>query len=207
MPTPEPSLRLLDRQTNQVVPGSAEERLMEAALRCVARWGAAKTSLVDVADEAGVSRATLYRTFPDGKEDLLLRAATLEINRFFDDLGERFSSATTLEDVVVRGMTSAGAAIAMRPALLPLMTHFLDPKRVQRAAELRSLQQLVTECAAPHLARFVTPWRSRAMADLLARLVVTFVLLPSDEIDIADERTVRQYVREVLTFPPTGFAR
>ena len=39
----------------------ARERLLDAAERCFARWGPAKTTLEDIAEEAGVSRATVYR--------------------------------------------------------------------------------------------------------------------------------------------------
>ena len=60
-------------------PGRASSRptatpsghLVEAALRCIARWGVRKTSLDDIAREAGVSRATAYRAFPGGKERLV----------------------------------------------------------------------------------------------------------------------------------------
>src|SRR5689334_1463232 len=42
--------------------GSAlQDRVLDAAERCFARWGAAKTSIDDVAAEAGLSRATVYR--------------------------------------------------------------------------------------------------------------------------------------------------
>lgn len=37
------------------------ERIIDAAERCFERWGAAKTSIDDVANEAGMSRATVYR--------------------------------------------------------------------------------------------------------------------------------------------------
>jgi len=43
-----------------------EQRMVAAAVRCVARWGLAKTSLDDIAREAGSSRATAYRVFPGG---------------------------------------------------------------------------------------------------------------------------------------------
>ena len=45
-------------------------RLLDAACTCIARVGVAKTTLDDVAREAGCSRATLYRYFP-GKQQLL----------------------------------------------------------------------------------------------------------------------------------------
>src|SRR6476660_8543910 len=38
-------------------------RLLQATLSCVERWGLEKTSLEDVARQAGLSRATVYRYF------------------------------------------------------------------------------------------------------------------------------------------------
>ena len=49
----------------------AERRVAEALLRCVARWGLAKTTIEDLAREAGVSRATVYRLVPGGKQAVL----------------------------------------------------------------------------------------------------------------------------------------
>ena len=47
-----------------------DKRIVDATLRCVGRWGLAKTTLDDVAREAGCSRATVYRLFPGGKDSL-----------------------------------------------------------------------------------------------------------------------------------------
>jgi AcrR family transcriptional regulator len=44
------------------------ERIIDAAERCFDRWGAAKTSIDDVANEAGLSRATVYRYFGNRSE-------------------------------------------------------------------------------------------------------------------------------------------
>ncbi|MDQ3757030.1 MAG: TetR/AcrR family transcriptional regulator, partial [Actinomycetota bacterium] len=63
--------------------GVSEQRVREAALRCIARWGMAKTTLDDVAREAGISRATVYRLFPGGKDGLMEAVARAEIACFF----------------------------------------------------------------------------------------------------------------------------
>ena len=47
------------------------ERLLEAAYAVVARRGMARTTVEDVAREAGVGRATVYRWFPGGREQLV----------------------------------------------------------------------------------------------------------------------------------------
>ena len=58
-------------------------RLLEATYDCIARDGLGATSLEDAARSAGVSRATLYRYFPGGREELLGAVITWETLRFF----------------------------------------------------------------------------------------------------------------------------
>ncbi len=176
-------------------------------MRCVARWGTSKTGLADVAEEAGVSRATVYRAFPGGKETLLLMAVRLELNRFFDQLGERLAEARTLEDLITTGVAAAGRALVEDPALMPLVAHFVRTDSTDRTEETRSVLRVVTECTTPHLARFLDPRRARGVAELLARLAVTFAVLPSDEVDITDEGSVRAFLHDGMILPSQGYAR
>lgn len=69
-----------------------EERLLEGAMRAVARHGLAKLSMRDVSRYAGVSRATAYRYFPD--TDALLRAlGQREAERFERQVWEALEKA------------------------------------------------------------------------------------------------------------------
>ena len=59
-------------------PGTEDEarrRIVDAATACLDRAGLAKTSLSDVAAEAGVTRQTVYRYFPSLND--ILRAVAL----------------------------------------------------------------------------------------------------------------------------------
>ena len=47
------------------------QRILEATYACVARWGLSKTTVEDAAREAGLSRATVYRYFPGGRDELI----------------------------------------------------------------------------------------------------------------------------------------
>ena len=49
----------------------ARRRLLEAAGRCIVRRGNAQIRMAEVAEEAGVSRSTVYRYFPNRDEVLL----------------------------------------------------------------------------------------------------------------------------------------
>ena len=64
-------------------PADTRERVLEAALSCIEREGLAATSVEDVARAASVSRATIYRHFPGGREQLVTETATWEVARFF----------------------------------------------------------------------------------------------------------------------------
>ncbi|MGA0271050.1 MAG: helix-turn-helix domain-containing protein, partial [Ilumatobacteraceae bacterium] len=57
-----------------VSPGSAstgvEDRVLDAVLECSQRWGYERMTIDDVVERSGVSRATIYRLFPGGREVL-----------------------------------------------------------------------------------------------------------------------------------------
>ena len=57
-------LRVVDPDA-PVATTEAADRILDATLALIARWGVAKTALGDVAKEAGCSRATLYRYLAD----------------------------------------------------------------------------------------------------------------------------------------------
>src|SRR3954447_822774 len=84
---------------------TSTERLLQATFACVARYGIAKTTVEDVARESGMSRATIYRQFPGGKEQLVADTIRWEATRFFARLAEAIEDApdfeTTLEQAVV----------------------------------------------------------------------------------------------------------
>ena len=60
----------------------AKERVYSATYTRVARVGLDKTTLDDVAKEAEISRATLYRMFPGGREQILRETIGAEMDRF-----------------------------------------------------------------------------------------------------------------------------
>src|SRR3954451_23692641 len=107
-----------------------EDRVIDAALRCFARWGVAKTTLDDVAREAGCSRATVYRFFPGGKDALVGTVACAEVAAFVDAIRRRLDAARngSLEDLLVAGMAEAGRQFSTHAALQFLLAH--EPETV-----------------------------------------------------------------------------
>lgn len=89
------------RWGEQAPSGAAEarERLVDAAEACIDRLGLAKTTLEDVAAEANVSRATIYRYF-GGRDELVLGVLLRELERTPEEqLEVSVGRATTVDEL------------------------------------------------------------------------------------------------------------
>jgi AcrR family transcriptional regulator len=87
-----------------LLPSEPDPRLITAALDCFLRFGVRKTSLTDVADQAGVSRATAYRVFGD-KNGLVRAVAEAEVTRFLDKLDEAVQWDGALSEALEQAIT------------------------------------------------------------------------------------------------------
>jgi AcrR family transcriptional regulator len=83
-----------DDDTNSV-DGSIRLRILQAALDCFMQLGITKTSLMDVARAAGVSRGTVYRYFSD-RQELIDAAIELRAEKYFRELSDRMNECSTL---------------------------------------------------------------------------------------------------------------
>src|SRR5204863_7376096 len=81
------------RQCGSVSDLTVRERILEATYASVARYGIAKTTVEDVARLARLSRATVYRHFAGGKDELVRETIAWETGRFFGRLAEAVAGA------------------------------------------------------------------------------------------------------------------
>ncbi len=100
---------------------TARERLIDAAEACFERFGVMKTTVEDVATEAKVSRATVYRYF-DGRDELLLGVLMREGRRFLDRLSSIFASEPDFGIALIEGTIFTIAAIREDDKLALLFT-------------------------------------------------------------------------------------
>ena len=136
--------------------GDVHERVVTGALRCIARWGVAKTTLDDIAREAGCSRATIYRTFPGGKNAVMLATGEAEVQRLLVDLAIALDATETLEDLLVVAMVESIRAIRAHEALQYLTVHEPEHLLVHVSFDaLDPLLALATDFGAPYLERHV----------------------------------------------------
>lgn len=172
------------------------DRIQSAALTCISRWGLAKTTLEDVAREAGCGRATIYRTFRGGKAEVVRSVVAAEVARLRGEVDAAVASvgdAGSLEDVLVAGVVAVARFLHGHDALRYLLEH--EPDAVLPWIAFRRmgpLFDLAASFADPHLRGFLPdPGERRAAAEWLTRVVLTYVLNPADGVDLTDEAGAR----------------
>ena len=176
-----------------------ERRIADAVVRCVALWGVSKTTLDDVAREAGCSRATVYRAFPGGKDALIRGALATELGRFGEGLAERLVGAGTLEDVLVAGMTHAGTFILDHEALQFLLAH--EPEVILPSISFGRMTRVLRTASAfasPYLTPYLGEEEAARVAEWVARIVFSYAMSPGDGVDLRDEESVRRLVQDLV---------
>lgn len=167
-------------------------RLLEAAVRCVLRWGVAKTGVGDIAREAGCSRQTFYNHFDDA--DAIIREALLVTsNGFADRMITGIRAYPTPEERIVEAMlfvlTTLPSEPFLRlvadPAVGPLVGASLFTSDASRAL----VERVAAACVETEPA--LAP-RVPELSEMMTRLVLSFLVLP----DAAprDEEGMRRFL-------------
>jgi AcrR family transcriptional regulator len=177
-----------------------EARLVEAMLACVRRWGVAKTTLDDVARQAGCSRATIYRVFPGGKDSLIEATVRAEVARFLRVEAAALEHCDALDDLLVTAISTAARHLAQHEALQFLLANepevILPVVAFSRMDNVYAIvRQFLAPYLAPHLAPHLGDDEAPRAAEWVARLTVSYALCPSDAYDLCDPEAVRRLVR------------
>ena len=170
-------------------------RIIDAALGVLARQGLNRCTVDDVAREAGCSRATVYRVFPGGKDEVLQAVADTEVSRFFSRLAVSLGTATCVEEVIVTAVVEAARAIRGHEALNRLLDD--EPERILphlAFAEMDSLLRQAAAFTAPFLGRFMGHAEAERIAEWTCRMVLSYLLCPAEGVDLTDEDSARRLV-------------
>jgi len=184
---------------DEVAPSTTNihERVVAATLTCVARHGLHKTTIDDVAREAGCSRATLYRHI-GGKAELVGLVVRTEADRIAEQVRAAADLEDSLEDAVVAMLAIAGKELDEHDALR-FVADF-EPERLLPhltfAGGDRFLAR-VSAAFAPALERFVPGHPDRA-AEWVARVGLTLWLCPNGPVSLSDLNLLRDYVRDFV---------
>lgn len=82
--------------------GQSDQDVIDAAIRCFLRYGASRTSMGDIAEEAGISRKTLYRMFED-RSELINRVLSQVLNTMGKKVERKLNSYSDVRDAIIGG--------------------------------------------------------------------------------------------------------
>ncbi len=183
---------------------SIEIRVLEAVKACCERWGIDKVNVDDIARQSGVSRATLYRIFPGGRDVIFEAHRVYELDRFFTTLLGHIEGATSLEELLVSTVTCATRELRDDDHLALMLAS--EPGAVLGELTVEGLPRIIRVATAyliPFADEFLPRPQSRALIDVVARLVISYFLAPSPVVDFGDEESARRFLRPFLPVLPT----
>jgi AcrR family transcriptional regulator len=178
---------------------SVRDGLLEAAYACVARYGIGKTTMDDVAREARRSRATVYRYFPGGKDQLIREVIAWEASRFFERLAAAVAAAPDFAALLEDALVFAHQAVADHVVLQKILETEPELLLPQLTVQSERILVLIKGFLAPQLSR-VTLRDGLAIddaADFVARMLLSFIGAQG-QWDLTDRRGVRRIVASLL---------
>ncbi len=175
---------------------SLSDAILDATKQAIERWGVERLTINDVCDTANISRATLYRAFPGGKEVMLEALRVRETETFFTTLRAHAEGETSLEDTIVRCMVVATTELRSDQHLALMLA--AEPNEVLSQLTVQGMPRIV-RVATAYLMPLLQPHLSRdeaaELVEVLARMVISYFLAPSRQYDFGNESQARAFVR------------
>jgi AcrR family transcriptional regulator len=191
--------------TTQAIAIDTREVIIEAAFARFGKQGLPKTTIVDIARAAGVSRSTVYEYFRD-KAAIVEACAEHSSQRFYREMAKTMSHGDSLEEKFAR------AAVFVTKA-----RRFIEPEKYFDADEVsllltKNAAVLLRECGeflAPYLAAAKLTGEVRkdldvpAAGEWFARMLFSLFSTPSSTLDMDDDAVIADFVRSHVV---RGFA-
>lgn len=190
--------------SNTAVTRGVQDRLLDAAEKCLAAKGIRATTMLEVAESAGISRAWLYRHFPD--KAALLGAAIVRLNdAFWADSHNTLAGIPHLDSQLAAGV-ALGRTAYDAPGALLMKLRVTEPEEFAACAGA-GVQGLVPDLAA-FWEKYVTAARGRGeihsdtdvveASEWIARVIITLATVPGDTLDPDDPSAVLRHLRRYV---------
>ena len=176
------------------------ERILSAALACIDTDGLAATSVEDIARAASVGRATIYRHFPGGREQVLTETITWEVGRFFAGIEQSIADAPDLAAKIDAAFVAGDRALNEHTLLHRLLRTEPEAVLTDLAVATDLVLGLIVAYIAEELEREIIAGRVRVdldvgfAADHLGRLFLSYLGTPGER-NLADPVDRAELVR------------
>ena len=183
--------------TTEATATDTRELIIESAFDCFRRQGLDKTTVVDIARAADVSRSTVYEYFRD-KAEIVEACAEGASQKFYREMAKAMGKGETLED-----------KLTLAAVFVTRARRFVEPEKYFDADEVsllltKNAAVLLRECGeflAPYLAAAKLTGEVRkdldvaAAGEWFARMLFSLFSTPSSTLDMDDDEVVADFVR------------
>jgi AcrR family transcriptional regulator len=183
-------------------PAATRDRLLAATERCLRRSGIRRTTVIAIAGEAGVSRAWLYRHFPN-KASLVVATLARTDETFWANARARVSAAQGIATQVAEAVQLSREH---EPRALLLQLRAQEPEAFAEIVGT-GLREMM-----PGLAVFWHPYLEAARAsgevradlniaragEWVMRMVLSLITVPGEAVDVDDAASTRRFMEEFL---------
>jgi AcrR family transcriptional regulator len=191
-------VRALSSQAAERDDDALAARILDATVQEAAATGLRRLAIEDVARRAGTTRVTVYRRF-GRREDLIEAMAVRETHRFLDAVRRAIAPLDRIED---QGAEAFVVGLRFMHAH-PVARRAIESEPEAITQYLRADDGLLFRMGRDFVAaglRDATPGDVDVdqAAETIARLFVSFLLLPESVVPFDDEDAVRDYVRRCI---------
>lgn len=184
------------------------QKILDAALKQFELFGIRRSTVEDITRRSGLARVTLYRTFAN-KDAIVEAVLVRELERFLSELAAEAGGYPTAEDKLVEGFVFTLTTMREHALLQRLLA--TEPETVLPflTVEGDSVIQTASSFLAHQLA-VALPDDKRTQIELLevaevtVRVIVSFVLTPSQNVALGDDDAARSFARRYLVPPLLG---
>jgi AcrR family transcriptional regulator len=173
------------------------ELIVESAFDCFRRQGLNKTTIVDIARAADISRSTVYEYFRD-KAEIVEACAEHSSQRFYREMARAMGRGESLEE-----------KLALAAVFVTRARRFVEPEMYFDADEVsllltKNAAVLLRECGeflSPYLVSAKLTGEVRKDLDVMAagewfaRMLFSLFSTPSSTLNMDDETIVADFVR------------
>jgi AcrR family transcriptional regulator len=181
------------------VAGSPEDRVLDAAAHLMRAYGLKRWSMEDVAEQAALGRTSVYRAFST-RDELVHAVLARELRATIGDITAAATASSSVEDGIIEGALVGLAALrsSLVEQLLRTDPSTILPFLTTKAGPLIALtrQLLVTQARAA--GAMITPEHAQELAEIAARLGLSFVLTRESVFPVDDDDALRASLRRVL---------
>lgn len=153
----------------------------------------------DICATSGVSRATVYRLYPGGR-DVLFEAVRLgKLADFFTAMRAHVEGAESLEELLVRCIVVASSELQHDEQLAMMLA--TAPGETLGDLTVSGLDRIVRVATAfitPLTNDFIPMSNIAHMVEVMCRLVISYYLSPSPTLNFTNEDATRDFVRSFL---------